>query len=99
MDECLMGTWSFWPQVGRNNAPVSSLELFRAYDPQMSRNDRSTVANPSYQPAAHYDRVTAAWELLLGEDLHYGVFEDPGDDLATATQRLTDAMSEAARLE
>lgn len=50
-----------------------------------------------YDPAVHYDRVTAAWQLLLGDELHYGVFE-AGDDLATATSRLTRRMLEAARL-
>lgn len=53
----------------------------------------------SYQPAAHYDRVTAAWTLLLGEELHYGVFEDPREDLALATGRLTGRMLAAARIE
>jgi cyclopropane fatty-acyl-phospholipid synthase-like methyltransferase len=52
----------------------------------------------SYQPAAHYDRVTAAWTLLLGEELHYGVFEDPSGDLPAATGRLTQAMIDAAQL-
>lgn len=53
----------------------------------------------SYQPAAHYDRVTAAWTLLLGEELHYGVFDDPREELALATGRLTELMLEAARIE
>lgn len=53
----------------------------------------------SYQPAAHYDRVTAAWTLLLGEELHYGVFEDPREELALATARLTGRMLAAARIE
>lgn len=53
----------------------------------------------SYEPAAHYDRVTAAWTLLLGEELHYGVFEDPSEELAVATGRLTERMLKAARIE
>jgi 27-O-demethylrifamycin SV methyltransferase len=53
----------------------------------------------TYGPAAHYDRVTAAWTLLLGDDLHYGVFDDPREDLAAATRRLTALMVDAARLE
>lgn len=53
----------------------------------------------SYQPAAHYDTVTAAWTLLLGEEFHYGVFDDPREDLALATGRLTELMFEAARIE
>jgi 27-O-demethylrifamycin SV methyltransferase len=52
----------------------------------------------AYQPATHYDRVTAAWELLLGEELHYGVFADPSEELPTATRRLTESMMWAARM-
>jgi 27-O-demethylrifamycin SV methyltransferase len=52
----------------------------------------------SYQPATHYDRVTEAWGLLLGEELHYGVFTDPSEPLPAATAHLTEAMIEAARL-
>lgn len=48
--------------------------------------------------AAHYDRVTAAWRLLLGEALHYGVFERGDEPLDTATQALTDRMTAAAGL-
>ncbi len=58
-----------------------------------------TVGDANYGPAAHYDRVTAAWGLLLGEELHYGVFEDGETDLATATRRLTDLMLEAGQIE
>ena len=54
----------------------------------------------TYQPAAHYDRVTAAWTLLLGEELHYGLFTGAaGEDLATASAELTRAMIEAAEIE
>lgn len=49
-----------------------------------------------YDPATHYDKVTAAWQLLLGDELHYGVFGS-GDDLTTATGRLTRRMLDAAR--
>lgn len=52
-----------------------------------------------YDPAAHYDRVTEGWGLLLGDELHYGVFEDPDEPLADATGRLTSLMIEAARFE
>lgn len=51
-----------------------------------------------YDPGRHYDRVTHAWTLLLGDDLHYGLFESGGEDLAVATRRLTDAMVDAADL-
>ena len=56
------------------------------------------VSDGTYDPARHYDRVTAAWTLLLGDDLHYGMFDDSADELATATQRLTDTMAAAANL-
>ncbi|MGA8987922.1 SAM-dependent methyltransferase [Aeromicrobium sp.] len=52
----------------------------------------------SYSPAAHYDRVTEAWGLLLGEDLHYGVFGVGDEPLPVATAALTDLMIEHARL-
>jgi 27-O-demethylrifamycin SV methyltransferase len=53
----------------------------------------------TYEPASHYDRVTAAWGLLLGDELHYGVFEDPADPLPVGTARLTELMIEALRIE
>lgn len=44
--------------------------------------------------AAHYDRVTAAWRLLMGEAFHYGVFEAGEGPLALdrATARLNEVM-------
>lgn len=51
-----------------------------------------------YDPAAHYDRVTEAWGLLLGDELHYGVFEAGTEPLATATAALTAMMIDAAEL-
>jgi 27-O-demethylrifamycin SV methyltransferase len=57
------------------------------------------VSIDNYAAADHYNRVTAAWGLLLGEELHYGVFEDPAEDLPVATGRLTSLMIEAAQLE
>ncbi len=53
----------------------------------------------SYEPASHYDRVTDAWTLLLGDELHYGIFEHPDEDLVTATHRLTERMTQAGRIE
>jgi 27-O-demethylrifamycin SV methyltransferase len=47
----------------------------------------------------HYDKVTAAWIYLLGEDLHYGDFADPETPLSDATVRLTERMAAAAGLE
>ena len=52
----------------------------------------------SYEPATHYDRVTEAWTLLLGEELHYGVFASPDEPLAPATRRLTELMAEGAQI-
>ncbi len=52
----------------------------------------------SYEPATHYDRVTAAWTLLLGDELHYGVFEEESEELSVATARLTSLMAQTARL-
>jgi len=49
-----------------------------------------------YNPAEHYDRVTEAWRLLLGEELHYGVFERGDEPLPVATGNLTTRMIEAA---
>lgn len=56
------------------------------------------MAQHSYEPADHYDRVTEAWGLLLGPELHYGVFETEDDELLVATNRLTTMMIQAARL-
>jgi 27-O-demethylrifamycin SV methyltransferase len=52
-----------------------------------------------YEPGSHYDQVTGAWSLLLGDHLHYGLFEDGGESLATATGQLTALMVEAARFD
>jgi 27-O-demethylrifamycin SV methyltransferase len=56
------------------------------------------VRHDDYDPAAHYDRVTRAWALIMGDDLHYGVFDRPDEPLATATARLTHLMAEHAAL-
>lgn len=53
----------------------------------------------NYDPASHYDRVTEAWSLLLGEELHYGVFRNGDEALPEATRELTRVMVDAARLE
>jgi 27-O-demethylrifamycin SV methyltransferase len=57
------------------------------------------VTDVTYDPASHYDRVTAAWGLLLGPDLHYGLFSAENESLGSATQALTDRMAEAARIQ
>jgi 27-O-demethylrifamycin SV methyltransferase len=51
-----------------------------------------------YDAAAHYDRVTHAWQLLLGDELHYGVFGGGHEPLDVATRALTQWMVDAARL-
>ncbi|HVW81522.1 MAG TPA: methyltransferase domain-containing protein [Mycobacteriales bacterium] len=55
-----------------------------------------TSSQTSSEPGRHYDRVTEGWRLIFGDELHYGVFDDPGDDLATATGRLTSLMVDTA---
>jgi 27-O-demethylrifamycin SV methyltransferase len=57
------------------------------------------LAQAEYEPASHYDRVTDAWRLLLGEDLHYGVFETGNESLPEATAGLTARMVEIAQLQ
>ena len=52
-----------------------------------------------YDPASHYDRVTEAWLLLLGDELHYGVFATGDEPLPVATAALTRTMIDAARLQ
>lgn len=54
------------------------------------------MTDHSYRPADHYDRVTNAWRLLLGAELHYGCFERPDEPLDVATHRLTQRMADAA---
>jgi cyclopropane fatty-acyl-phospholipid synthase-like methyltransferase len=56
------------------------------------------VSDVSYDPESHYDRVTDAWGLLLGEELHYGVFRTGDEDLPTATGALTDLMIETIQV-
>lgn len=51
-----------------------------------------------FDAASHYDRVTGAWGLLLGDELHYGVFSTPNDPLESATAALTSRMIEGAAL-
>ena len=55
-------------------------------------------APSGYDPEAHYDHVTEAWKLLLGEELHYGVFPSGDEPLEVATAELTNRMLEAADL-
>lgn len=55
-------------------------------------------ATMRFDAASHYDRVSGAWGLLLGEELHYGVFSNPDDSLESATGALTSRMIEGAAL-
>lgn len=57
------------------------------------------MVDESYEPADHYDRVTAAWRMLLGDELHYGVFQRGDELLPAATAELTRRMIEAAQLQ
>ncbi|WP_159930979.1 cyclopropane-fatty-acyl-phospholipid synthase family protein [Oceanicoccus sp. KOV_DT_Chl] len=50
-------------------------------------------------PTAHYNRVTRAWGFLLGENLHYGYFGPDGDTLTSATESLSNKMTELAQLQ
>jgi cyclopropane fatty-acyl-phospholipid synthase-like methyltransferase len=52
----------------------------------------------SFAPSTHYDRVTEAWDLMLGDEFHVGVFEEGTEDLRAATNRLTDLMIEGAQI-
>jgi 27-O-demethylrifamycin SV methyltransferase len=53
----------------------------------------------SAQPRDHYDRVTEAWQYVMGDDLHVGYFSDTNQDLFEATRALTSLMAEHARIE
>lgn len=55
-------------------------------------------AEQTYDPASHYNRVTDAWTLLLGNELHYGVFERGNEPLPEATQNLTRRMIDALEI-
>jgi 27-O-demethylrifamycin SV methyltransferase len=50
-------------------------------------------------PVTHYDRINRAWQLVLGEDFHYGCYDSADEPLATATARLSALMADEARLE
>ena len=56
------------------------------------------MSTDAYDPQSHYDRVTAAWQLLLGDELHYGVFDEGSEPLAVATAALTRRMIDGADL-
>jgi 27-O-demethylrifamycin SV methyltransferase len=51
-----------------------------------------------HEPAEHYDRVHAAWRLIMGEEFHYGYFERPDVPLEQATAALTEQMVDGAKI-
>lgn len=55
-----------------------------------------SIGGHSEDPAVHYDRVTAAWDLILGDHLHHGLFRSSDTDLDSATTLLTELMASAA---
>lgn len=48
-------------------------------------------------PSETYDRVTATWLMLLGEEFHYGVFNTGDEPLDVATAELTARMAAGAQ--
>jgi 27-O-demethylrifamycin SV methyltransferase len=52
----------------------------------------------TYAPAAHYDRVHRAWELIMGAEFHYGWFASADTPLKGATEALTRSMLERAAI-
>ncbi|MBN1534475.1 MAG: methyltransferase domain-containing protein [Spirochaetes bacterium] len=48
--------------------------------------------------SVHYDRVTDAWQAIMGDNLHFGYFESGEGDLERATKRLIDIMLEPCGL-
>lgn len=56
------------------------------------------MTHEEYDPASHYDRVMEAWGLLLGDELHWGVFSTGDESLEVATGELTTRMIRAAQL-
>jgi len=46
----------------------------------------------------HYDSVTRAWNLIMGNNLHYGYFESPDNTLEQATHNLIDKLASYGRL-
>lgn len=56
------------------------------------------TATGTTDPVKHYNYVADAWRYLLGEDLHYGYFENPDAPLPEATAALTGLMLRHADL-
>jgi 27-O-demethylrifamycin SV methyltransferase len=64
----------------------------------MEEREMSAEHTDTYAPAAHYDRVHRAWELIMGEEFHYGCFAYSDTPLEQATQALTSSMLERAAI-
>jgi 27-O-demethylrifamycin SV methyltransferase len=65
---------------------------------RVDRSQASQSAPWEHDPELHYDRIMPAWRLLMGRNLHYGLFETPQDSLDAATDKLTRRLAEHARL-
>jgi len=48
---------------------------------------------------SHYDNVTDAWMLVMGDNLHYGYFEDGDTDLREATDALIENLASLAKID
>ena len=59
---------------------------------------KSRTAEDASNPAVVYDRVTKAWQLLLGGDLHFGYFENSDVPPSAAAARLTREMADWAQI-
>jgi 27-O-demethylrifamycin SV methyltransferase len=55
-------------------------------------------AEENHEAAVHYDRVHDAWQLIMGEEFHYGYFETPSTPLEQATAALTEQMRDRAAI-
>ncbi|MFZ0251603.1 MAG: methyltransferase domain-containing protein [Acidimicrobiales bacterium] len=55
-----------------------------------------TEKTDTHAPAAHYDHVHRAWELIMGAQFHYGFFDKPDRPLEQATETLTRCMLDRA---
>ena len=53
----------------------------------------------SHEPDLHYDRVHAAWRLIMGDEFHYGWFATPATPLPEATAELTRQMRVRAAIQ
>ncbi len=42
----------------------------------------------------HYDRITDAWKEFMGDNFHFGYFEDPEQDLQEAAEAMIERMAQ-----